>query len=143
MVKQERAVTANVSIRSVGGLSSPRIYIEDVYPAVDAGRFPVKRIVGEPVEVWADIFATATPCWRRSCCGGAKRPTDGRAFPCGSHENDRWTASFTPTEVGRYVYAIEAWTDVFATWRRDLLAKRDAGMDVEAGDRGGPQSLAG
>jgi starch synthase (maltosyl-transferring) len=28
-----------------------RLYIEDVYPSVDAGRFAVKRIVGEPIEV--------------------------------------------------------------------------------------------
>src|SRR5437660_6048289 len=46
-------------------------------------------------------------------------------------ENDRWKASFTPHRTGRYVYAIEAWTDVFASWRRDFLTKRAAGMDVE------------
>ena len=27
-------------------------------------------------------------------------------------------------EIRRYVYAIEAWTDEFATWRRDFIAKR-------------------
>src|SRR5437588_5093368 len=51
-----RAVTANVSIPSVGDILGRRIYIEDIYPLVDAGRFPVKRIVNEPVEIWADIF---------------------------------------------------------------------------------------
>src|SRR5438132_1659631 len=51
-----RNVTANAAISSVGGLSGRRIYVEDVYPAVDAGRFAVKRIAGEAVEVWADIF---------------------------------------------------------------------------------------
>ena len=49
-------MTANASIRSVGDLSRHRIYIEDVYPLVDGGRFPVKRTIGEEVEVWADIF---------------------------------------------------------------------------------------
>ena len=33
------------------------------------------------------------------------------------HSNDRWGGSFMPDEPGRYVYAIEAWTDEFATWR--------------------------
>jgi starch synthase (maltosyl-transferring) len=28
------------------------------------------------------------------------------------------------------VYAIEAWTDVFGTWRRDFAAKEQAGLDV-------------
>src|SRR5262245_13101611 len=128
--QHDQAVTANVSIRSVGDLSGQRIYIEDVYPVVDAGRFPVKRVVGEEVEVWADIVRdghavlAAELLWRRE---GADK---WFRVPMALHQNDRWTAIFTPTEVGRYVYIIEAWTDAFATWRRDFLAKRDAGMDV-------------
>src|SRR5207244_178099 len=53
---QDRTVTANVSVPSVGDVSGRRLYIEDVYPRVDAGRFAVKRVVGEPLEVWADIY---------------------------------------------------------------------------------------
>ena len=33
-----------------------RIQIEEVYPELDGGRYPVKRIVGELFEVWADLF---------------------------------------------------------------------------------------
>src|SRR5262252_1532749 len=128
--RRDRAVTANASIRSVGDLSKHRIYIEDVYPVVDGGRFPVKRIVGEEVDVWADIFhdghvvLAAELLWRRE---GADK---WLRVPMVLHDNDRWTASFTPPKPGRYVYAIEAWTDVFASWRRDFLTKRAAGMDV-------------
>src|SRR6266478_8044868 len=126
----DRAVTANASIRSVGDLSRHRIYIEDVYPLVDDGRFPVKRTIGEEVEVWADIFRdghvvlAAELLWRR------ERADKWLRVPMVLHENDRWRASFTPPGPGRYVYAIEAWTDVFASWRRDVLTKRAAGMDV-------------
>ena len=56
--------------------------------------------------------------------------------------NDRWTGAFAPETPGRYVYAIEAWTDVFATWRRDTLAKRDAGLDVSLEAAEGRQILA-
>src|SRR2546430_6820358 len=31
----------------------PRIQIEDVWPELDCGRYPVKRSVGDEVEVWA------------------------------------------------------------------------------------------
>jgi starch synthase (maltosyl-transferring) len=123
-------VTANASIRSVGDLSKHRIYIEDVYPVVDGGRFPVKRIVGEEVEVWADIFRdghavlAAELLWRREASDKWLR------VPMALQDNDRWKASFTTPKPGRYLYAIEAWTDVFASWRRDFLAKRAAGMDV-------------
>src|SRR5262252_7086222 len=129
--KHDRAVTAKASIRSIGGLSKHRIYIEDVYPVVDGGRFPIKRIVGEEIDVWADIFhdghvvLAAELLWRRE--GADKWLRVSMVL----HDNDRWTASFTPPKAGRYVYAIEAWTDVFASWRRDFLTKRAAGMDVE------------
>ncbi len=46
----------NDTISSVGDRLSRRIYIEDVFPSVDGGRFAVKRVAGEAVEVWADIF---------------------------------------------------------------------------------------
>src|SRR5262249_12052786 len=44
---------------------------------------------------------------------------------------------------GRYRYAIEAWTDVFATWRRDFMAKRAAGQDVALEVVEGRHILAG
>ena len=128
---QERAAPANLSIPSVAGLSSPRIVIEDVYPALDAGRFPVKRIVREPVEVWADILRDGHAVLAAELLWRAEASDRWSRTPMRLHENDRWTATFTPTSVGRYRYAIEAWTDAFGTWRRDLLAKRRAGLDVK------------
>ena len=49
MAKHDRSVTA--SMPSVADTTGRRIYIENIYPLVDAGRFPVKRIAGEAVEV--------------------------------------------------------------------------------------------
>ena len=37
---------------------------------------------------------------------------------------------FTPTEPGRYEYAVEAWTDTFASWRHGFELKQKAGQDV-------------
>ena len=36
--------------------TGPRFRIDEIYPCVDNGRYPVKRIAGESVEIWADIF---------------------------------------------------------------------------------------
>ena len=101
-----------------------------MYPSVDGGRFPVKRVAGEPIEVWADIFrdghevvATAL-LWRRD--GELK----WQRAPMRFVENDRWSGSFVAPEPGRFSYAVEAWTDTFATWRRDFMLKRAAGQDV-------------
>jgi starch synthase (maltosyl-transferring) len=131
-----------VNAPPVDDLAKRRFVIEDIYPAVDAGRYPVKRIAGEPAEIWCDIFrdghdviATAL-LWRKD---GAQ---DWRREPLRHHENDRWHGVFTPPEPGRYSYAIEAWTDAFGTWRREFTLKRDAGQDVDVEAREGLQLLA-
>ena len=135
-------MTANVSFPLVSGLSGQRIYIEDIYPSVDSGRFPVKRIAGEPVEVWADIFRDGHGVLAADLVWRVEDSRKWSRSPLEFHQNDRWTGSFTPEEPGRYVYAIEAWTDVFASWRHDFIAKRDAGQDVTAALQEGRQLLA-
>ena len=45
--------------------------------------------------------------------------------------NDRWHGRFTPPEPGWYLFAIEAWTDQYATWRKEFLLKQEAGQDIE------------
>jgi starch synthase (maltosyl-transferring) len=113
---------------SIGGLAAKRFFIEDIYPTVDGGRFPVKRIVGEAVDVWADIVRdghevyAAAVRWRREI------DTAWNTVAMRHHGNDRWVARFTPPEPGLYVYLIEAWTDDYATWRRDFLRKQEAGQ---------------
>jgi starch synthase (maltosyl-transferring) len=111
---------------------SERFAIEDIYPSLDGGRFPVKRIAGDKVEVWADIFRegheviSAALRWRRH-----DQETWNFA-PMKFHGNDRWRAWFMPPGAGRYFYAIGAWTDRFGTWRRDYQLKSKAGEDVTA-----------
>jgi starch synthase (maltosyl-transferring) len=135
-------VTANASITSVGTLSGRRIYIEDVYPAVDAGRFPVKRTAGETVEVWADVFRDGHAVLAVELVWRAEAETRWHRAAMRLDGNDRWTASFKPSKPGRYLYAVEAWTDVFATWRRDFLAKSEVGQDTALDIQEGRELLA-
>jgi starch synthase (maltosyl-transferring) len=135
MTSVERAFPAGKisrnALASLGIQTARRHLIEDVYPSIDGGQFAVKRVAGEPVEVWADIFrdghevAAAVLNWR------SEQERRWRHEPMVLHNNDRWHGEFTPPEPGRYRYAIEAWTDEFATWRRDFLLKRDAGQNVD------------
>ena len=45
-----------------------RVVIEGIQPAIDAGRFPVKRTIGEQVVVEADIFADGHDLLRAVLC---------------------------------------------------------------------------
>jgi starch synthase (maltosyl-transferring) len=47
-------------------------------------------------------------------------------------DNDRWQASFPLEKLGRYVYTVQAWRDVFGSWQSDLRKRLDAGEDVTA-----------
>ncbi|WP_044409352.1 alpha-1,4-glucan--maltose-1-phosphate maltosyltransferase, partial [Rhodopseudomonas palustris] len=111
-------------------ISGGSFHIEAIYPIIDGGRFPVKRIVGEPIEIWADVFrdghdvVAAALIWRK------EQDRDWQRAPMTHQVNDRWSGSFVPDAVGRYVYAIEAWTDEFASWRHGVELKRNAGQDV-------------
>ena len=118
---------------SSADLASPnfegsRYVIEDVYPALDGGLFPIKRIAGEPVEVWADVFRDGHEVSATSLLWSRAGEAKWRREPMRHAENDRWVGSFVPTEPGRYVFAVEAWTDHFATWRRDFLLKQAVGQ---------------
>ena len=119
-----------------------RFHIEDVYPSVDAGRYPVKRIVGETVEVWADVFCDGHDVIAAALVWRLERDTDWRHVPMRHHGNDRWAGQFVPTDVGRYVFAIAAWTDVVATWRHEIKVKLAAGQDVRLEAKEGRQLMS-
>ena len=129
------------SIDAVDAAKRPRIAIEAVTPTVDGGRFPVKTIVGRPVEVEADIFADGHEVLRAEILWRGPRGGEWKRAPMAEIVNDRWTGAFTPDEIGRQEFLIEAWWDDFGTFRRDLTKKRDAGVDVSLETDEGIQML--
>ncbi len=127
---------AGPSRRDEGALTAaqaPRIAIESVQPSLELGRFAAKAIVGEPVDVSAVIFAdghdvlTAAVSWCDDQDRCRREPMH-LVRPLGK---DIWEARFTPQRVGRHTFAIEAWWDVFGTYRDELFKKHQAGVPVE------------
>ena len=128
VVRLEKAVERRVPMPEAWGHDA-RIQIEDVYPQLDGGRYPVKRIEGEPFEVWADVFRHGHDRLR----GVVKYRYDGepwRETPLVHHDNDRWVGRFRLDRVGLWHYTIEAWTDLFETWREEVEKKLAAGQNV-------------
>jgi starch synthase (maltosyl-transferring) len=106
-----------------------RAVIEAVAPVVDGGRFPIKRIVGDEVVVEADAFAdghdVVVVVLRDRATGG-----EWRERPMEALGNDRWKAAFDVARIGRHEFRVIAWADPWATWRRDLEKRVEAGQDV-------------
>lgn len=121
----------NKTIQTVESAAAGSAFlIEDVYPAIDGGRFAVKRIAGDRVEVWADVYRDGDAVVGAALLWRPERDRDWRREPMIHHGNDRWCGAFTPVEPGQYVYAIEAWTDEFATWSHRVARKQRTGADV-------------
>jgi starch synthase (maltosyl-transferring) len=116
----------------------PRIHIQYPQPAVDAGRYPAKRTVGDLVEVEADVFRDGHEKLRAVIChkaAGARRWRESELQPIDAHHNGvRWAGSFVVDAPGRWDWTVEAWTDHFATWRDELRRKLEAGQHDLSGE---------
>src|SRR5258708_38681008 len=110
--------------------SAPRMVIERIYPELDCGRFAIKRVVGDRLEIWADIFRDGHEILGAALLYRPDGETNWASAPMRLNDNDRWTGTAELTKNGRYRYTIEAWTDLFASWRERITRKRAAGQDL-------------
>jgi len=117
------------------------VVIENVSPEIEAGRFPIKRVIGEHVVVEADIFADGHDSLAAVLKFRAEESPEWSETPMESLANDRWRGEFFTTKLGNYFYTIEAWVDQFKSWQTDLQKKLEAGQDVSIELRAGAQLI--
>jgi starch synthase (maltosyl-transferring) len=111
----------------------PRIQVHDVAPAVEGGRWPVKRTLGDPVVVECDLVRDGHEQLRAVV---RHRPPGARGFteaPMTQLSPDRWRGEFATEALGIHRFEVEAWVDPFASWRDELERKLAAGQeDIES-----------
>ncbi len=104
------------------------VVIANMTPCLNCGVHPVKRIVGEDLNVEADVFKdghdvlVAVLEWRHA------EETAWSETPLRPLINDRWTATFPLAKQGWCEYRISAWGDHFFSWRHEILTKFKAGV---------------
>lgn len=107
-----------------------RIIIEKIFPEINDGAFPVKRVVGEKVSVLAHIYAdghdeiSARLLWRKA----SEKKWNFREMKL--RWNDEWTAEFVIEKFENYFYTVEAWIDEYKTLRNAIEKRYSAGKDV-------------
>lgn len=107
-----------------------RTIIENVKPEIDGGFYFIKRVVGEKVNVTADIFSDGHDTLRAALLYKFADDKPWQEIFMESHPNDVWTASFTVEKQGFYTYKIEAWVDHLSTWRKGFLKKYEDGQNM-------------
>ena len=107
-----------------------RVIIENVYPELDCGKFPVKRVTGERVKVTADIFADGHNEIKPVLLHRKKGKKKWGEMPMTHLSNDRWEAEFKVSEMGWYEYTIKSWVDHFASWQKGFKVKFEANQEI-------------
>jgi len=105
------------------------VVISDISPLLDGGRYPLKRVVGQIVEVEADIFKDGHEVVRATLQWRSDTSPKWNETSMVKGENDRWAGSFAPSATGRNEYRICAWGDTFASWRAEVAKKAEAGQE--------------
>jgi starch synthase (maltosyl-transferring) len=115
----------------VEAAAMPRVVVEAVMPSVNDGRFPAKRLVGEMVEVSADVISDGHD---RVAAAVLWRPADEGAWhevPMQDVGNDRWVGRFPLSRVGRHFFTILVWKDRFGNFAEELEKKHAAGLPID------------
>jgi starch synthase (maltosyl-transferring) len=103
-----------------------RVVIENVQPEIDCGRFPIKRVIGERVDVEADVFTDSHDALSCLLRYRHESEADWHEVAMTALGGDRWGAFFPITELGEYVYSLTAWIDGFLSWRQEFVRRSDA-----------------
>jgi starch synthase (maltosyl-transferring) len=118
-----------------------RVVIEAVAPAVDGGRFAVKRTVGDRVDVEADCFTDGHDIVACSLRYRREEESEWYEARMSSVRNDRFRGTFEVSAIGRYRYTVVAWVDAFLSWRHDFSRRVDP-EDIRVAARVGADLIA-
>ena len=107
-----------------------RIVITNVYPEIDCGRYPVKRVVGEKFTARADVFADGHDEVKAFFLHKIRGKRKWNIEPMTALDNDKWEASFTPLQQVSYEYTFAGIVDHFTSWQKALKKKFDDEQDI-------------
>jgi starch synthase (maltosyl-transferring) len=119
-----------------------RAVVEGLAPAVDGGRFAVKRCIGDELAVEADCF---TDGHDQLACTLRYRHEDETAWhevPMRALGNDRWRAVFACARLGTWHYKVCARVDGFLSWRAEFSRRVDV-EDLRIAARVGADLITG
>ncbi len=103
--------------RTLADANRGRAVILAVRPEIDGGRYPVKRVVGEVLEIEADIVGDGHDVVR------AMLLHRDREIELVLGKDDVWRARIEDLVLGRERYSVIAWVDAFSSWKRKLERK--------------------
>lgn len=108
-----------------------RVVVERISPSVDGGAVPAKRVLGDVLEVGADLVADSHDVLGGRVCYRTPQDSTWRSAVLTNDGNDRYSASIELEALGRTSFFVEGWIDEIASWRATLERKLGAGEEDE------------
>ena len=100
-----------------------RVILENIAPQVDNGIFPIKRIVGQSVQVTADVLADGHDVLEAAIQYKFEKDKKWTEVRMHALPNDAFSGQFTVEKQGKYVYFVEAWVDYALNWQYGITKK--------------------
>ncbi len=98
----------------------PTVVISNLKPRVEGGRYPVKRIVGESLDISADVFKDGHDVLCVILMGKQVGESVWQARRMRHLENDYWAATVDLNTLGTWLFKIRAFADPFESWLHDF-----------------------
>jgi starch synthase (maltosyl-transferring) len=104
-----------------------RVVISSVAPAIDGGQWPIKRAVGEQVEVTAGVLVDSHDALAVELVVRHASEETEHVTRMPHVENDEYAGAFEVSAPGRYLYRVRAWINRFATWQDQFRRRVEGG----------------
>ncbi len=107
-----------------------RTIITNVKPALEGGKYFIKRVPGEDVNVSADIYCDGDDTIKASVLFKKSDEKKWSEAPLFHTSGESWAGSFTVESEGMYDYKIGAWADHLASWHNNFIRKHSIGQHL-------------
>ncbi len=110
-----------------------RVVIEHVFPSVDGGAMPFKRVLGDQINYRAHVFADSHDLLVVFLRFRPINATEWWTVPMRAMGNDEFTCEIQPHAIGLYEFEVAGHIDHFGSWRDGFEKKVESGqpLDVE------------
>jgi len=108
------------------------ILIQNVSPSVEDGKYPVKKRIGQKIQIKCEAFRHGHDAIE--LCINYRHKTNKKwsvaPMECTNPGLDTFEGEFELTKIGQYEFFILGYTDHYSNWVSDTLKRRTAGEDL-------------
>ncbi len=104
-------------------MKQERVIIENLQPQLQCGTYFIKRVIGEKVEVKADVVPDGHDVIQAEVLFRHEKEKKFRTTRMQHLGQDEFSAAFKVEKQGFYYYKVEAWVDQALNWQHGISAK--------------------